>query len=230
MNLKYKKFLIIFAIVLIGAFLRFYRLGDLPIEGDNSFHAIAVRSILESGLPEMPSGEIYKRAILLNYLEALSVKCFGFSEWSLRFPNALIGTINIILVYFLVWSFLKANTSALLSALLFSLSPWAITMARMPRMYETLLMTVMVCWICFYHWYYLKKQIMIVPLVIVALIALTLHEIAILALTCFMAPLLLERRLRRDTIVPAGFFSLFLAFWCTYDNMLMGLIHCLSTS
>lgn len=36
-----------------GGFLRFFHPGVLSIDGDNSFHALAAKAILETGRPEM---------------------------------------------------------------------------------------------------------------------------------------------------------------------------------
>ena len=212
--------LIIIMITFIGAFLRFYHLGSLPIDGDNSFHALAAKSISETGMPLMPSGKLYLRALPLLYFEAISVKIFGFTSWSLRLPNVLIGIMNIILVYSLAKSICNDKAIPLLTALFFSISPWAVTVSRMPRMYETLLMFVLLSWILFYKWYYLERSALIIPLILVSVITISLHKVAILPLICFITPLALERKLTKDTIISTGCFVILLNFWIYYERIL----------
>ncbi len=219
-NFLDKPFIILMTIVLIGGLLRFYRLGALPFDGDNSYHALAAKAILESGKPEMPDAELYLRSFPLMYLEALSLKIFDISEWSLRFPNALIGTINIILVYLLIKTLWSEKRLAIVTALFFSLSPWAIYMARMPRMYEPLLMAVLLTWILFFNWYYLNKWVLIIPLILASVTSISLHDVAIIPLSCFIVPLLLEQRFRKDTMISAGCFVALFAFWFKYPSML----------
>jgi len=208
-------------IVLLGGFLRFYRLGELPIEDDSSFHALGAKAILEYGIPKMPSGDLYLRAVPLLYLEAASLKIFGDGEWSLRFPNASIGVINILLVYFLVLAISNNNAVALMASFFFSVSPWAVTTSRMPRMYETLEMASLLTWIFFHLWYHLEKRILLLPLFLIAFFAISLHGLAILAMFCFLIPLLLERRLTTKTMTPVLFFLLFSAVWYFYGDIIL---------
>lgn len=220
-NRIHRSLVLLILIVILGGFLRFYHLGNLPIEGDNSFHALAAKGILEYGVPKMPSGDLYLRAVPLLYLEAASIKIFGDSEWSLRFPNALIGVINILLVYFLVLAVTNNNAVALMAASLFSISPWAITTSRMPRMYETLQMASLLTWLFFYLWYYRQKSVLIFPLLVTALIALSLHKLAILAMLCFLTPLLLERRFTIQTMIPVLCLLGLLTVWYIYPDSIL---------
>lgn len=198
---------------LAGGFLRFSHLGALPIDGDNSFHALAAKAILETGRPEMPSGLLYPRAIPLLYLEALSAKIFGFSEWSLALPNATIGTINILLVYRLARNLLEDKLIALTAALLFAFSPLAITIAKMPRMYEAFLMATLVSWLLFHGWYYLKRYWLFPFLLLSALLTISMHEMGILPLLCFTVPMLLEKKWSRPTLVAGITFLGLCGLW-----------------
>jgi 4-amino-4-deoxy-L-arabinose transferase-like glycosyltransferase len=200
---------------LAGGFLRLYNLGTLPIDGDNSYHALAARAILEEGIPLMQSGQLYTRSLPLLYLEALSAKLFGFSEWSLRFPSALMGIVNVLLVHRLVKALWREEGPALLAGALFALSPWAIHISRMPRMYEAYLMAVLLTWILFVHWYYHEKGVLLVPLLLCSILALMLHQSAIIPLTCFLAPALLEGKLNRKAAVALGCFAGLAILWKT---------------
>jgi 4-amino-4-deoxy-L-arabinose transferase-like glycosyltransferase len=216
---KYLYFFLI-AIVALGGFLRFYHLGSLPIDGDNSYHALAVQAILQEGLPRMASGQIYTRSAPVLYLEALSARVFGYNEWSLRIPNALIGTLNIILVYLLAQTLLRDKKIAIITAFFFAISPWAVAMSRTPRMYEDLLSGVLLVWLLFFRWYYLKKKLAMVPLLIFSTITITLHKESIISLACFIAPLSLELEIRKENILSAGCFVGLFGLWWGYYSFL----------
>ena len=203
-------------IILIGAFLRFYNLGSLPIDGDNAFHALAAQGILEFGLPQMPNGEMYTRALPLLYLEAFSVNVFGWSEWGLRLPNALLGTLNIFLIYKFTYILARNNHIALLSALLFAISPWSVSMARMPRMYETLLTCSLLTWLFFFIWYFQKKKHYIFLLILASVLTISIHKLAILPLCCLIVPLLLEEKPSKNAIYSCCCYLSLLFFWHFY--------------
>ena len=76
-------------IVAIGAYLRLAHLGALGFRWDEDLSGLAVRAILEKGVPELPSGMIYLRGGLFSHLMAASASVFGFSEFALRLPAAL---------------------------------------------------------------------------------------------------------------------------------------------
>jgi 4-amino-4-deoxy-L-arabinose transferase-like glycosyltransferase len=191
----------------------------LPVDGDNAFHLLSAKAILETGLPLMPNGELYPRSFPLMYLEALSLKIFGSNEWSLGFPNALIGTFNIFLVYLLIITLWRDKNTAIVTALLFSFSPWAVAVARMPRMYETFLMSVLLIWIFFYKWYYFQENKLIIPLILFSLLAISLHEAAIIPMTCYFMPFLLERMFNKKSFISASLFLAFFAVWLAYNNL-----------
>lgn len=220
LSFKYKQHIILVIIIIFGGFLRFYRLGALPVDGDNAFHFLSAKAILKTGFPLMPNGDLYLRSLPLMYLEALSLKIFGISEWSLGLPNAIIGTLNILLVYSLVITIWRDKRPAIVTALFFSISPWAVAVARMPRMYESFLMSVMLIWIFFYKWYYLQKNKMIFPLIIFSLLAISLHQAAMIPLTCFMLPLLLDRKLKEKSFRSAIVFIILGTAWFGYKSII----------
>jgi 4-amino-4-deoxy-L-arabinose transferase-like glycosyltransferase len=86
-------------IVAAGTLLRFWGLGAVGLHGDEKTMALPVMNLLEHGLPLMPSGMFYPRAVGQLYLMASSVMVFGQSEWALRFPSAVCG----VLLIFLTW-------------------------------------------------------------------------------------------------------------------------------
>src|SRR5262245_53373031 len=90
---------IVCALVVVGAVLRFWGLGSIGLHGDEETMAMPVMHILQDGSPRFPSGMFYARAILQLYMMAGSVALFGASEWALRFPSVICGT----LLIFLAW-------------------------------------------------------------------------------------------------------------------------------
>src|SRR5688572_12622730 len=87
------------AIVAVGAYLRLAHLGALGFRWDEDLSGLAVRAILEKGVPELPSGMIYLRGGLFSHIMAASASLFGFSEFALRLPAALFGTALIVAAY-----------------------------------------------------------------------------------------------------------------------------------
>lgn len=208
----------------LGGFLRFYNLGALPLDGDNSFHALSAMAINNTGKPLMESGSLYTRSLPLLYLEALSYHLFGISEWSLRFPNAVFGTFNIFLIFLISKMISNENRVAFLAAFFFAISPWAIAVSRMPRMYETLTFTVLLSWILFYNWYFRGSRYSLFPMIFVSMVAISLHKIAILPLACFLSPLFLCRTISKKAIASAVFFLGLFVFWHQYYSILRYLL------
>ncbi|HWA52033.1 MAG TPA: glycosyltransferase family 39 protein [Patescibacteria group bacterium] len=64
------------------------------------------------------------------YLTIPSVAVFGLNEFAVRLPNAILGTLAILVVYLLVEEIFKDKRLSLLSALLFAISPWSIMLSR----------------------------------------------------------------------------------------------------
>ena len=87
------------AIVAAGAYLRLAELGALGFRWDEDLSGLAVRAILEHGIPELPSGMIYLRGGIFSYLMAASAWLFGFNEFALRLPSALFGVALIVVAY-----------------------------------------------------------------------------------------------------------------------------------
>src|SRR5215472_12087449 len=85
--------------VAAGALLRFWGLGAVGLHGDEKTMALPVMNLVEHGLPLMPSGMFYPRAVGQLYLMATSVLVFGQSEWALRFPSAVCGVLLIVLAW-----------------------------------------------------------------------------------------------------------------------------------
>jgi 4-amino-4-deoxy-L-arabinose transferase-like glycosyltransferase len=131
------------AILLLGAGLRLYRLGDVPAgffcdEASVGYNAY---TILTTGADEYGvSFPVFFRAFgeykspIEIYSTVPSVAVFGLNEFATRLPSALYGVLSILAIYLLVrqlcirWPTREAL--ALLSALFLAISPWDIQFSR----------------------------------------------------------------------------------------------------
>lgn len=139
-----KLYIFLFAFIfLIGIFLRFYRLGEVPnsLSWDEVSWGYNGYSILETGKDEYGAvfplsfqafGD-YKQPVYV-YLTSLSVKFFGLNAFAIRFPSALLGSLTIPFVFLFVYQiFHKKNYKeklSLLTMLFFAISPWSIQFSR----------------------------------------------------------------------------------------------------
>lgn len=127
---------VLFALILIAAWLRLSNLGQLGLDRDNDedIMAVAVLGILEHGYPLMPSGMIYLRSAPLLYLMAGATEIFGVNEFALRVVPALFGVLLVPLVFVVARRCFGAKV-ALLAAALTALSLWQVEVTRLARMY-----------------------------------------------------------------------------------------------
>lgn len=146
------KYFLLSAIFIIGLALRFYMLGSNPpsLNWDEASTGYNAYSILLTGKDEygnflplsIRSFDDYKPA-LYTYLTVPSVAIFGLTDFAVRFPSAVLGTLTILALYFLVAEFTslkskeeKSNLEkfkqpiALMTALLFAVSPWSLQFSR----------------------------------------------------------------------------------------------------
>lgn len=140
---SYKKVLLI-GIIFLAAFFRFWQLTDVPpsLYWDEVSQGYNAYLIAETGRDEhresFPLARFqafgdYKAPVNI-YLTAASILAFGKTDFAVRFPSAVLGTLTVLATYFFV-SYLffkdkKAEWYALLSAFLLSISPWHIQLSR----------------------------------------------------------------------------------------------------
>src|SRR3989338_11677884 len=107
---KVEWFLII-AIFVLAFALRFYKLGQIPssLDWDEVSLAYNAQSLLQTGKDEfgnswplsIQSFNDYKPPVY-TYLLIPVLKVFGKTEFAIRFPSALAGTLTVLVTYFLV--------------------------------------------------------------------------------------------------------------------------------
>ena len=97
---------LLFAVLALGAFLRFYRLGESGI--GNTYYAAAVKSMLLSWknfffVASEPGGSLaVDKPPLGFWVQAISAYFLGLTGFALALPNAIAGVLSIFVIYKLV--------------------------------------------------------------------------------------------------------------------------------
>jgi len=137
-------------VLLLGGFLRLYHLSSLPIslfgdEIDVGYHAWSLfttgRDYLGNFLPTYIHSLSEWRAPLMMYLAAPIVGLLSPSAFSVRLPAALMGILNLYLIY-LLGKKLFGNKIGLISAVILALTPWHIHYSRVS--FEVTLLTTLI--------------------------------------------------------------------------------------
>lgn len=119
--------------------LRFYNLSSIPngLYPDETAIGYNAYSILQTGKDEygskMPlyfkSFDDYKLPVYI-YSTALTEKIFGVNAFAVRFPSALMGSLAVIALFFLVKLLTKNRWLSLTTALVLALNPWHLFFSR----------------------------------------------------------------------------------------------------
>lgn len=126
-------------IVLVGSYFRLNQLSTLPIslfgdEVDVGYQAWSLattgRDYMGHFLPTYAQSLSEWRAPLVMYLTAPFVGILGPSNFTVRFPIAILGIASIVLIFFVSRELFKRNSVALLCAALLSITPWHIHYSR----------------------------------------------------------------------------------------------------
>lgn len=137
--LKRKSLQILFLILILAAFLRLWRIDQVPVslfgdELDVGYHAY---SILKTGkdysgnfMPLHFHSFAEWRTPLYLYSSVPTVALFGISPLGVRLPAAIFGILGVWFFYLLVKVFTKKENLSLLSAFLLAISPWHIQYSR----------------------------------------------------------------------------------------------------
>ncbi len=130
----------IWVVFLIALFLRLFKLSDFPagFTPDEAAQGYTAYSILKTGrdewgvrFPLNPRSFGDFKAPLYTYLTIPSIAVFGLNTFGVRLPNALLGSLAVLVVYFLARELFKDRLEiALISALLLAVSPWHISLSR----------------------------------------------------------------------------------------------------
>jgi 4-amino-4-deoxy-L-arabinose transferase-like glycosyltransferase len=135
-----RNLVVLFLIVVVGAFLRFTLLTSNPpgLNWDEVSHGYNAYSILKTGMDQWGQkfpivnfrayGD-YPTTLNL-YLTIPFIAVFGLTEFAIRFPHAIMGVFTIISVYFLSFGIAKKTNMSLLAAFLVAVEPWYLFTSR----------------------------------------------------------------------------------------------------
>lgn len=157
----------IYLILILAAFLRLYNLDSLPIslfgdEIDVGYHAWAListgKDYMGNVLPAYIQSLAEWRTPLLSYFIAPFVGLLGPNPFALRLPVALLGVLNVYLIYLLTNQFFKNKTLSifnfkiklgLISALILAITPWHLHLSRI-AIDSTLLLSLLLSGVYFF--------------------------------------------------------------------------------
>jgi len=135
--MKTKRIFLIF-ILLLGFFLRVYKVAEYPagLNADEAAIGYNAYSLLQTGKDEFghpwpinfQSFNDFKPGLYF-YLVLPFVKLFGLTELAVRLPSAILGSLTVLILYFLVKKIISADF-AVLAAFLLSVSPWHLHFSR----------------------------------------------------------------------------------------------------
>jgi 4-amino-4-deoxy-L-arabinose transferase-like glycosyltransferase len=214
------------AVILLAATalaLRLPNLGRLGLVADEGHQALAVTGILEHGVPQVPSGNIYLRGAPFLYAEAASVKLLGLSEWSLRLPAAIFGALTVVLV-FVYGRMLFGTFTGLIAAFLLAFSLWELELSRYARMYTLFQFGFLAAAIAFYRGYVEGRKGWRPIALALMVLTVTTHELGLFVALLFLIPAFLPNEIlpgdlrgrgRWRLLVPALALCL---FWNSYQR------------
>lgn len=130
--------IILIVIFLIALTLRTHNLADFPVglHGDEASVGYNAYSILKThhdqdgklSLSIDQFGDF--RPAGYHYLDVPFVAVFGLNETAVRLPAAIFGSLNIVLIYFLIFTLFKRKDISLFGAFLLAILPWDINISR----------------------------------------------------------------------------------------------------
>jgi 4-amino-4-deoxy-L-arabinose transferase-like glycosyltransferase len=212
-------------IVAVGAYLRIADLGALGFRWDEDLSGLAVRAILEKGVPELPSGMVYLRGGVFSHLMAASASVFGFSEFALRLPAALFG-IALIPVGYLFGATLFGRAVGLVTAAVLAVSFWDVDLSRYARFY-TAFSALYVLTLCAIWQFRIKAPSAPggVLCVLLAIATMSLHDLAYSLALAFFYPLALRGpeawRAPREWVWPVTASAALAAFYVGWNRYVL---------
>lgn len=147
-------------IISIGAYLRLYNLGNFSIYHDETFYSSSVKTYTETGKTNLynfatnePSIKKYNG--LITIFLGNFIKVFGYNEYNLRLPFAIIGTLSIFAVYIFSRKIIGSKIISLSASLFVCFSDTLIYLSRFIRQYSIFVFLSIV--ISFYLFFIIKR-------------------------------------------------------------------------
>lgn len=155
--------IILFLVIILGAYLRFYKLGNnsfvadefLDINSSYAYFKTGVWQNWDFNFGKVNTGNVFEtrdeRAWIYKWQVAELFKIFPPTEGVARSVSALWGVFTILLVYWAAFYFTKKRTIGILSAFLFAVSIGGIELDRRLRMYAMFLPVYLI-----FSWFFYK--------------------------------------------------------------------------
>lgn len=132
-------YFVLAVIVILAGFLRFYKLDQIPasLNWDEVAAGYNAYTIANWGADEygnkfpitFTSFGDDKHPVHI-YITSIIVKIFGLSDFNTRSSSALIGTLSVLVIFFLARELFKSNLAGLLSSIFLAVSPYHIHFSR----------------------------------------------------------------------------------------------------
>lgn len=180
-------YVLLWLILVAGACVRFWGLGNVGLHGDEETMAMPAMAILETGQPYLPSGMYYSRALLNILMMSGSVWVFGESEWAFRFPSAVVGSFTGLAAFFLGRRFLSPQVNIAFVATI-TLLPSMIAISQTARMYVFFVTSMIWFGACLFQWERNQRVSSLLLALLVWVLGLHFHTLAIFAAPLFLFP------------------------------------------
>lgn len=113
-------------------------LTQRSITGDEGISILAGQSVLEKGMPELPSGMFYRKGILPSYMLGASFALLGVNDFSILLPSLLLGLGSLVLLVALARELFGRPHLGIAAGVWMLLLQAQTTYATSPRMYASL--------------------------------------------------------------------------------------------
>lgn len=171
-----KKNFLLILIIAFAFFIRAYKISRIPagFYSDEAVNGYEAYSILKTGrdqygsfLPVTFKANGDYRPGLFIYSTVPFIAIFGLEPAAVRLPAVFFSTLTVIFIYLLACQLFNNSKIGLLSAFMFTISPWSIQFARMSH--ETNLATLLILISLYFYIRFLRSQrpvLLIISLII----------------------------------------------------------------
>ncbi|MBM3709390.1 MAG: hypothetical protein FJW61_03060 [Actinobacteria bacterium] len=185
-------FIILLIVCVYAAVVRFKNIGVLAYWGDDGQTFLGTLSILEHGLPRLPSGNVMYHTFFHFYLRVIPSLIFGLNEVSLRFPSAFFGVLIIPLIYLFVKDLIN-RYAAILAAIITSFNAWQIEFSREVRYYSEFQFFYLLSTYLFYRGYFREENKFKIPALISIFITTIIQQLGLTLIFLFIMLFIYKR-------------------------------------
>ncbi len=129
--------LILGGVLLLAAWLRWRYIVNVQPNPDEFVTMLAVKMILQKGVPVLPSSLFYEHGLLFSYAAAATSALFGFGREVIRGTSLLFGLLTVLLTWHVGRRWFSSG-AGLLAATLLAVAPTAVLWGGRARMYTLL--------------------------------------------------------------------------------------------